>query len=116
MKEVFFHQLHDHLKSLRFQVSLLVLLFFFVGNGVIYTWRMERLNKEVAQWEMRAEWQEIASLNMAQAIHLTLGLPIPQAIQQLENNLPLSSPAEITLTPDWWPRLPMLPFRIRVEG
>jgi hypothetical protein len=73
-------------------------------------------NQEIAQWEMLAEWQEIASLNKTQAVHLTLGLPVPQAIQRLGSNLPLSSPAEITLTPDWWPRLPVLPFRIRIES
>jgi hypothetical protein len=50
MSEIFLHQLQDNLKSLRFQISLLVLLFFFVGNGVVYTWRMERLTKEIAHF------------------------------------------------------------------
>jgi len=37
------HQLHDHLMSLRVQLSLLVVLAFFGVNGTIYAWRMEKL-------------------------------------------------------------------------
>jgi ABC-2 type transport system permease protein len=67
MSEIFLHQLQDNLKSLRFQISLLVLLFFFVGNGVVYTWRMERLTKEIAQWNTINEdrYRTVNSLNQA---------------------------------------------------
>ncbi|MFC1526443.1 ABC transporter permease [Candidatus Latescibacterota bacterium] len=40
------HQLGDNLRSLRFQVSLVVLLLFFVCNGLIYTMKVERLTSE----------------------------------------------------------------------
>ena len=49
MGAIFMHQLHDHLKSLRFQISLLVLLLFFAANGVIYAWKNERLVQETAR-------------------------------------------------------------------
>lgn len=41
--------LADNLRSLRFQLSLVVLLGFFVGNGFIYSWKGERLAIENAQ-------------------------------------------------------------------
>jgi hypothetical protein len=43
MTVIFLHQLRDHLKSFRFQLSLLMLLILFVGNGVIYTWKQAQL-------------------------------------------------------------------------
>jgi len=39
---IFLHQLHDHLKSLRFQVSLLLLLLLFGLNGLIFTWSKQQ--------------------------------------------------------------------------
>lgn len=41
MQTIFLHQLHDHLISLRVQLSLLVVLLFFAVNGTMYSWRME---------------------------------------------------------------------------
>ena len=35
MGTILFHQLNDHIKSLRFQVSLLLMLLLFVCNGFI---------------------------------------------------------------------------------
>ena len=49
MGVVFLHQLHDNLRSLRFQVSLVVLLLFFVSNGVIYVMKTDSLADEIAR-------------------------------------------------------------------
>jgi ABC-type transport system involved in multi-copper enzyme maturation permease subunit len=46
MWTIYLHQLHDNLRSLRFQVSLAVLMLFFVCNGMVYTMKVERLNTE----------------------------------------------------------------------
>lgn len=46
---VFLHQLHDNLRSLRFQLSLLVLLLFFAANGAIYALKGNRLAAEEAR-------------------------------------------------------------------
>lgn len=46
MGAVFLHQLHDNLRSLRFQVSVAVLLLFFVSNGLIYAMKIDRLDQE----------------------------------------------------------------------
>lgn len=55
MGTVFLHQLHDHLRSLRFQVSLAVLLVFFVANGVIYSWKGARVTQEMATIQADAD-------------------------------------------------------------
>ena len=43
---VFLHQLRDHLKSLRLQVGLLVVLVFFAANGLVYSWKVQRVEVE----------------------------------------------------------------------
>ncbi|MBT4611254.1 MAG: ABC transporter permease subunit [Gemmatimonadetes bacterium] len=42
MLTVFLHEIQAQMKSMRFQVSLLVLLSFFVANGVIYSLKIDR--------------------------------------------------------------------------
>ncbi|MBT4608886.1 MAG: ABC transporter permease subunit [Gemmatimonadetes bacterium] len=49
MLTVFIHQLHDNLRSQRFQVSLGILLLFFVANGVIYSMKMQRMTTQFAR-------------------------------------------------------------------
>ena len=49
MGPVFLLRLHDHLKSLRFQVSLVVLLLFFAANGSIYALKVHRLEDELGR-------------------------------------------------------------------
>ena len=46
VRAVFVHELQDNLKSLRFQVSLLILLLFFVANGLVYGLKIERTDQE----------------------------------------------------------------------
>ncbi|MFH1184561.1 MAG: baseplate J/gp47 family protein [Chloroflexota bacterium] len=45
---------------------------------------------------------------------LVRGAPQKEALGRLESVLPLSAPPEVRLTPPWWPRLPLIPFRIAV--
>ena len=40
MAVVFLHQLHEHLVSLRVQISLCIVLVFFLLNGAVYSWRI----------------------------------------------------------------------------
>lgn len=42
MRKIFMHHLHDHLKSFRFLLNLLILLLFFAANGAVYTWKTLR--------------------------------------------------------------------------
>ena len=68
-----------------------------------------------ARWRLRASRTLQANLPESQVISLSLGRSLPQASQKLAEALDLSSPPKIHLTPDWWPRLPLLPFRIAVS-
>ena len=49
MGAIFQLTLADNLRSLRFQLSLVILLLFFIGNGLVYTWKGERVAIENEQ-------------------------------------------------------------------
>jgi hypothetical protein len=61
-----------------------------------------------AQREIRAQ------IPVGKAAGLALGLPPAEAEARLEETLPLAGPPSVELIPAGWPRLPVLPFRIRV--
>jgi hypothetical protein len=65
-------------------------------------------------WRLQAKRQLQAHIIESQTIQLALGLPIQEAEKRLQNNLPLEESPHIQLSPAWWPRLPILPFRIHV--
>lgn len=69
-----------------------------------------------ARWRFHAQRKIQAQLNETQAINLSLGLSPTQAVKQLADVLALDRPPHITLTPSWWPRLPILPFRISITN
>ncbi len=71
-------------------------------------------NPNVAVWQVKAQRSLQASIPIAQAINLVLGSPTQEARQLLEGKYPLTSQPVIRVTPAWWPRLPILPFRITV--
>ena len=67
MLEIFFHQLHDHLKSLRFQASLLALLVFFATNGALYVLKADRVLHEVERLdaENSRRYEQVSDLSSA---------------------------------------------------
>jgi hypothetical protein len=75
------------------------------------------LDQEVldARWRMSAQWQIDAQLDFKEAINLAIGLSPEEAIDRLTDQMSLAEPAHITPRPTWWPRLPVLPFRISVS-
>lgn len=58
-------------------------------------------------------WTE-AAITPGQVIHIVQGKSIPDAIAQLQASLPLKKPPLVSVEPEWWDRVPWLPFRIRV--
>jgi len=66
------------------------------------------------KFKISARQQLQAQPNEVQATRLTLGLTPVKASERLSSDLPLASPPEIFLKPSWWPRLPIIPFRINV--
>lgn len=67
-----------------------------------------------ASWSMLALRRIQAEISPAAAIQLAMGEEPETASQKLAQALPLEKTPQIKLTPDWWPRLPFLPFRIAV--
>jgi len=68
----------------------------------------------IAQWRISASRNLQASIQPEKAINLILGSNPVQAATRLDTNFLLQGPPVIRLTPSWWPRLPILPFRISV--
>lgn len=58
-------------------------------------------------------WTE-AAITTGQVIHIVQGRSIPDAVAQLQASLPLKRPPLVSVEPEWWGRIPWLPFRIRV--
>ncbi|MBN1149187.1 MAG: baseplate J/gp47 family protein [Anaerolineales bacterium] len=69
----------------------------------------------IARWKLHARRRIQAQLPEPEAIRVSMGLDPDLAAERLQAALPLDAPAEILLEPAWWPRLPILPFRITVD-
>jgi hypothetical protein len=67
-----------------------------------------------ATWRMQASWQLGANLDETKAVANILGLEPEQALRKLNENTSIEEGTIIKITPEWWPRLPMVPFRINL--
>jgi hypothetical protein len=67
MLTVYLHEIQTQMRSMRFQVSLLVLPLFFVANGVIYALKIERDVPEISRIdsEFAEKISEVSELNGA---------------------------------------------------
>ena len=68
----------------------------------------------IISWRLQAQRVIQAQVKEPQAIQLALGQTPEGAQAQLVNFLPLERQPEITISPAWWPRLPILPFRFLI--
>lgn len=81
---------------------------------------IENLNRPVYRadalivWDMGAKRRIQAEIHEPAVLQLALGQTPEQAKANLAAIIPLAAPAQIRLTPEWWPRLPVLPFRILI--
>jgi hypothetical protein len=66
------------------------------------------------RWQMKTERRLIRELEAGRVLNLARGMSPESARLALGRGLALESPPEIELTPDWWPWLPLIPFRISV--
>jgi hypothetical protein len=66
-------------------------------------------------WDIQIEWQSRARIDLASAIPLVQWKTPEEAADNLIVNLPIQETIQINLSPEWWPRMPILPFRITVE-
>jgi hypothetical protein len=67
-----------------------------------------------AKWTMRAERRIVQQIDAAQVVYRIQGLSAWNAKSRLEETLPLAADPEVRLSPDWWPWMPIVPFRITV--
>ncbi len=67
------------------------------------------------RWQIFIQRRTQAHITPDQAVQLALGLAPELARQRLEAGLPLGESAQVSLTPYWWPRIPLVPFRITVD-
>ena len=68
----------------------------------------------VFKWDMDVKWQVSSVLDEVKAVKMVLWRKPEDATQQLLENLPINEDISISMTPQWWPRLPILPFRVNV--
>lgn len=73
-------------------------------------------NDAIISWKLRARRQLQAQISPAQAVQLCLGRSPAEAKQRLSAALPLQATPHITITPAWWPRMPVVPLRIGVNS
>ena len=67
-----------------------------------------------ARWTMKVERQIIQTIDPAQVTYLIQGFGSRAAHSRLEENIPLAASPRISLSPSWWPWVPIVPFRISV--
>jgi len=65
-------------------------------------------------WDLGIIWNEIRQIPEHEVIQLVLGEEPANAEKFLEQSLDLKETPQIILSPNWWFRLPALPFRINV--
>jgi len=66
------------------------------------------------QWTVRAERKIVQQINNSQVTQLIQGIRSQRVKTLLEKNLPLEGSPKISLSPSWWPWVPIVPFRISV--
>jgi baseplate J-like protein len=66
------------------------------------------------RWTVRAERRIVQQINNSQVTQLIQGIRPQRVKTLLEKNLPLEDSPQISLSPSWWPWVPIVPFRISV--
>ncbi len=64
--------------------------------------------------DLQVQCRLVRELDLSRAAALVRGLPPSLADALLQSQLPLDRPPEVSLSPPWWPWLPLIPFRITV--
>src|SRR5512138_310839 len=68
----------------------------------------------VTRWTVRAERRIVQQIDSARVIQMIEGVEVERAPALLKQNLPVDGSPEVRLSPSWWPRMPIVPFRIAV--
>jgi len=82
---------------------------------------IEHLSHPILEKDRSAAWELVAQRSIQknfsenQIVQAILGLAPSAAKERLASRLQLESEPQIAVTPYWWPRLPVVPFRINVS-
>jgi len=66
------------------------------------------------RWTVRAERRIVQQIDIAQVTQMIQGVGSERAQALLKQNLSLEDSPEVSLSPAWWPWVPIVPFRISV--
>jgi hypothetical protein len=66
------------------------------------------------RWQLRAGRTIRAQIDPGRVIALARGRSLADAAQNLQSSFDLADAPQVTLAPQWWPVLPVVPFRIGV--
>jgi hypothetical protein len=66
------------------------------------------------RWTVRAERTIVRQIDQAQVAQMIQGVGADRARRLLETSLPLDAPPLLSLSPSWWPWVPIVPFRLSV--
>ena len=72
------------------------------------------LDEGTVSWTMSTEREIFQKINTSYVTQLIQGLGATDAQTRLDKNLPLLSKPKVTMSPSWWPWVPIVPFRIEV--
>jgi hypothetical protein len=67
-----------------------------------------------AHWTVRVERRIVQQINNAQVMQLIQGAAADRAPGLLKQGLQLEDAPDVSLSPAWWPWVPIVPFRISV--
>jgi hypothetical protein len=73
------------------------------------------ITQNTARWKIKLRWQERATFDEHALVRRILGHSRKRAVQTIEKDLGLDQSPELELRPEWWFRIPLLPFRIQVN-
>jgi Baseplate J-like protein len=66
------------------------------------------------RWSIQVQRNITEQLKMAGLSDLVKGTTIERAMERLSTSLSLVEPAQISVSPNWWPRMPLVAMRIQV--
>ena len=73
-----------------------------------------REDNDVYNWDMQVDWNTGAVIEESNVISQILWKTPDEVVQMLSSDFPVDEEINITITPRWWTRLPILPFRVRL--
>jgi len=68
----------------------------------------------IAEWQIQIQQKIQIQLDKNLVVNQSISLPLTKVQHQLVTSLPLDAPPIVSVSPPWWPRMPILPFRIQV--